>query len=134
MESLAGAPSPVRLVHVDGEAYVELGPWTTWVDSLQPVRVKAAEFAAEYGVPTDDVAALVRAGALDGTVNKLTGVLVNKHQPLVNPTHLVPLMEACVARPDVTVDSVVSASDGPRVFVVNGVQVRACVSAFAVIH
>jgi hypothetical protein len=87
----------VRLIHTDGEAYVEPGQWSAWVDSLQPLKVTAAEFAADHGVPVDDVVALVRAGALDGTSSKLTGVLVKKHQPLIDPAHLVPLDEACAA-------------------------------------
>jgi hypothetical protein len=121
-----GAPSNWRLVHVDGEPYVEPGPWAAWVDGLPPVRIKAAVFATEHGVHTDDVEALVRAGALDGSVHKLTGVLVNKYQALVNPTHLVPVEEACASCRDIPVDRVVCTQGGPRVFVLHGVQVGGC--------
>ncbi len=90
------------------------------------MRVKAAVFANEHGVHTDDVEALVRAGALEGSVHKLTGVLVNKYQALVNPAHLVPLEEACASRRDLPVDRVLCAQGGPRVFVLQGVQVGGC--------
>jgi hypothetical protein len=65
-----------------------------WLNSVLPERIKAEEFAKAHGIRVDDVKSLLAAGALSGSLaNKLTGPLVDKHQPVVNTEKLVSLEE-----------------------------------------
>lgn len=115
-----GTPS-LRLLPGTGDSLlVDFAEWTQWLETVEPERIKAVDFASAHSVGVEDVTALVKAGALSGTVHKLAGVRVDKHQPLVNPAMMVSVEEVWAMGPRVA--GALASSDSPRKFALLGGQ------------
>jgi uncharacterized protein (UPF0261 family) len=118
LRSVVSAPEQTKLLFGTFAQHPSL---MQWLATVEPERIKAVDFANAHSVGVEDVMALVKAGALSGTVHKLAGVRVDKHQPLVNPAMLVSVEEAWAMGPWVA--AALASSDSPRMFALLGRKV-----------
>jgi hypothetical protein len=89
-----------------------------WLATIEPARVKALDFALKHKVREDDVKALVAAGALAGSVHRLTGVRVDENQPVVNHDVLMLVVPGTAAA------TALGVPGAPRTFNLLGAMVR----------
>jgi hypothetical protein len=119
------ARPPPALVDVAGVPSVDAAEWAAWLEAVPPKRVSAKLFAEKHGVPEQQVLALLRANAIEGTEHKRSGVTVVEHQPLVNPEKLISLVDAAAARGGVAPEVLLSLPGAPATLTVKEDKVGA---------